>query len=66
METVAQGQLFRSRWSRAEATLRLTEVGAVQKPTTAHHYRVKTALARKEAAVNSLRKQHEVGPSGGL
>lgn len=30
----------------------------MQKPN-AHHCRVKTALARKEAAVNSLRKQHE-------
>lgn len=27
------------------------------------HHRVKIALARKEEAVNSLRKQHEVGPS---
>jgi hypothetical protein len=27
--------------------------------------RVKTALARKEEVVNSLRRQHEVGSSGG-
>lgn len=40
-------------------------MGAAQEPT-ALHCRVKMALARKEEAVNSLRKQHEVGPSVGL
>lgn len=37
------------------------KLGATQKPISLH-CRVKTALAKKEEAVNSLRKQHEVSP----